>query len=134
MPLGPPTAEHLRALERRRTDVTPAPNRCCSNAARRASRISTGRLHQVPCDADATSKQLDDAIAEYRADLQRSTIPERYQHLGGGGERRASSAGQLAPLGYNDEQLRRAFGQVGRGDTAVLEDEGLQHGDRTDPG
>ena len=38
-----------------------------------------------------------------------------------GGTRSANSAGRLSPLGYDDDQLRRAFEQVGRGETAVLQ-------------
>jgi HK97 family phage major capsid protein len=55
-----------------------------------------------------------------RQDQQRSHVPDRYARLGG--EHRAvNSAGMLAPLNYSDEQLRRAFEQIGRGETAVLE-------------
>jgi HK97 family phage major capsid protein len=59
---------------------------------------------------------LDSRIDDYRGELQRvGTIPDF------GTTGRASSAGRLAPLGYADEQLRRAFEQVGHGETAVLE-------------
>jgi hypothetical protein len=35
--------------------------------------------------------------------------------------RAVNSAGRLSPLGYHDEQLRRAFDTINRGETAVLE-------------
>ena len=63
---------------------------------------------------------LDEDIRSWREDAERCEIPEKYKNLGNP-ERRVSSAGQLAPLAYSDEQLHRAFDQLHRGETAVLE-------------
>jgi hypothetical protein len=52
--------------------------------------------------------------------MERAHIPEKYQRLGLNG-RAVNTAGQLSPLGYTDEALRRAFDQINRGETAVLE-------------
>jgi HK97 family phage major capsid protein len=66
-------------------------------------------------------RDLDETIDTTREDIRRGQIPERYRRLGLGGGGAVNSAGRLAPLGYGDEQLRRAFDQVNRGETAVLE-------------
>ena len=64
-------------------------------------------------------RQLDDQTTEYRSELERvGTIPAGLLKRTQG---RVGSAGLLSPLGYGDEQLRRAFEQVNRGETAVLE-------------
>ena len=60
---------------------------------------------------------LDEHIAEVRDGLARSGLPAGLRGEG----REVSSAGRLAPLGYQDEQLKRAFEQIGRGETAVME-------------
>ena len=69
----------------------------------------------------ATLADLDDDIETRREDDRRGTIPEKYRNLGKLENRSVSSAGRLSPLGHTDEQLRRAFDQVNRGETAVLE-------------
>jgi len=65
-------------------------------------------------------RDLNRDIKEYREDLRRSQVPERFQNLGLRG-RPVNSAGRLSPLGYSDEQLRRAYDAIGRGETAVLQ-------------
>jgi len=64
---------------------------------------------------------LDEDIETRREDDRRGTVPERYANLGKLENRSVSSAGRLSPLGHTDEQLRRAFDQINRGETAVLE-------------
>lgn len=58
-------------------------------------------------------------LAEHEAEV-RSEVARMGSHpLSTPGDME-SRAGQLAPLGHSDDQLRRAFEQVGRGETAVL--------------
>ena len=59
-------------------------------------------------------------LAEHIADT-RSELDRAGSYRLGGTNRSANSAGRLSPLGYDDDQLRRAFEQVGRGETAVLQ-------------
>jgi hypothetical protein len=90
--------------------------------ARRQGRrvLNEGEAHRM-AQAQADLRDLDDDIETRRADDERSQVPERYAKLGTRGARAVNSAGRLSPLGYGDEQLRRAFDQVNRGETAVLE-------------
>ncbi|WP_197694444.1 MULTISPECIES: phage major capsid protein [unclassified Mycobacterium] len=66
----------------------------------------------------ADLRMMSEQIDEVRSDLDRGRLPDRFR---GGGHRAVGTAGALAPLGYSDEQLRRAFDQLHRGETAVLE-------------
>ena len=119
MTFGTPTQEGLQELRSKRTQLE-----ACAKSilldARAAGRetLSQGESRQFR-DAQSDLGLLDERIERYESDLQRvGTLPENLRNLS---ERRVSSAGQIAPLGYADEQLRRAFEQVGRGETAVLE-------------
>jgi HK97 family phage major capsid protein len=90
--------------------------------ARRQGRrvLNEGEAHRM-AQAQADLRDLDDDIETRRADDERSQVPDRYANLGTRGARAVNTAGRLSPLGYGDEQLRRAFDQVNRGETAVLE-------------
>jgi HK97 family phage major capsid protein len=114
------TQDGLARLEARRTELKQMATELLE------SRQAQG-VEQLS-DADAIRframrrdlRDLNHDITEYRADLERSGIPDRYANLGGS-RRAVNTAGRLSPLGYGDEQLRRAFDQVNRGETAVLE-------------
>src|SRR5258708_1409739 len=91
MTLGPPTQSHLDALERRRTDV-----KACAESLlleRRAEGIQdldaadSIRFRAMQADLQAA----DDEISEYRRDLERSQVPERYANLGKGGSQGAAA-------------------------------------------
>jgi hypothetical protein len=65
---------------------------------------------------------LDDAIEEYRSELQRAEIPEKYAHLGTrGGRMHPKAASMLSPTWFSDEQMRGAYDRTRRGESAVLE-------------
>jgi HK97 family phage major capsid protein len=110
----------LGRMENRRESIRQAAEHLCMEV-RSAGReeFTLGEQERLAA-MQADLRDLDQDIVETRQDAERSEIPERYRNLGGS-ERRVSSAGQLAPLGYTDEQLRRSFDQLHRGESAVLE-------------
>ena len=114
------TKDELDRMERRREEIRAAAESICLEA-RSAGRehLNQGEARRI-AQAKDDLRDLDHDILEYRQDLERSGIPEKYAHLGGSG-RQVSSAGRLAPLGHSDEQLRRAFDQLHRGESTVLE-------------
>jgi hypothetical protein len=116
---GTPTRERLAQLEARKAHaVSQATEMLETRQAAGIAELSGPDAVRFRA-MQQTIAELDDQITEYRSELERAQIPERYRNLGGG-ERRVSSAGRLSPLGHSDEQLRRAFDQVNRGETAVL--------------
>jgi HK97 family phage major capsid protein len=120
MPITP-TPERLARMESRRESLRAAAEGLLMEA-RNAGREQLNAAEATRLAAmQRALHDLDDDLVELREDVERSGIPERYAHLGLREGRAVSSAGRLAPLGYADEQLRRAFDQVNRGETAVLE-------------
>jgi HK97 family phage major capsid protein len=110
----------LGGLERRRAD-TYAEAEALLHRARADGRTSlTGPETRELNGYRETLRGLDEHIEALRDDEARSVIPAKYRNLGGNG-RQVNTAGRLSPLGYSDEQLRRAFDQINRGETAVLE-------------
>ena len=116
----------LDGLERRRAD-------CYAQAEALLTRAQAdGRTDLTPAETRElrgyreTLRGLDEHIADTRAELDRARIPDRYANLGrpGGLSRRGGTritAGQLSPMGFSDEQLRRAHTRLSAGETAVLE-------------
>jgi HK97 family phage major capsid protein len=114
--------DFLNAIEAKRSAAFAAAEGILLTAkAENRSHLSEGE-HRRYEHALADYRGLTERAREYRGELERSRVPE---HLGRIGSARQSgainSAGMLSPLGYTDEQLRRAFDQLNRGETAVLE-------------
>lgn len=128
---GTPTktelTERISHFEKRKETI----RRACEGMlleARNAGREYMTVPEQQRYDAMLFDLSTADAeIAEARTDLDR--IPDRLPgNLGywdddrrGRGGHQVSSAGQLAPLAFTDEALRRAHARIGGGETAVLE-------------
>ena len=85
-----------------------------------ASCLNAGEARRI-AQARDDLRDMDHDIVEYRDNLQRSGIPDKFKNLGAGAGRQVSTAGRLAPLGHTDEQVRRAFDSLHRGEPAVLE-------------
>jgi hypothetical protein len=117
----------LSDLERRR-DATKADAAALLRAAKAAGRETLNPDEDQRFKTmTETLRLLEDRIRDLRDDDARAG--DHNAILRGAGKHRAvSSAGMLAPLGYHQEQLRHAFDQVNRGETAVLTME------RRDPG
>jgi Phage capsid family len=71
---------------------------------------------------------LDEQIVHYRSELERSTIPERYRHLGqhstpppGSGRANCQPGSVVMPLTFGMEELRHAHEKVTHGEATVLE-------------
>jgi Phage capsid family len=65
---------------------------------------------------------LNRRIDEESENLARGQTPDYLSaKLGGGGRRGVSTAGQLAPVSFSDEQLRRAHAKLSAGESAVLD-------------
>jgi HK97 family phage major capsid protein len=113
---NPAMTTFVDGLERRRAELARTLQTCLTEA-RSQGRQQMNAHERAMCD---DLRGLTEHIAELRDDEARSHIPAKYANLGRGG-REVKTAGRLSPLGYTDEQLRRAFDQIGRGETAVLE-------------
>jgi HK97 family phage major capsid protein len=119
--MGTPTPERLAQLEARREKIRAAAENLCLEA-RSAGReqLTIGeseRLKRMRADLQG----FDDQIVEYRSELERvGTIPPKLAAATNRSLRAINSAGRLSPLGFSDEQLRRAFDTVNRGETAVI--------------
>jgi HK97 family phage major capsid protein len=115
--MATPTVEYLNLLERRRDGVKAT----CESflmEVRSQGRESLNEAEAIRLNAmQADLRSLDGTIKEYRSDLARvGTLPQV------GKERRAvSSAGRLAPLGFGDEQLRRAYERARQGESFAME-------------
>jgi HK97 family phage major capsid protein len=111
-------------LEQRKAELTKQGEQICQRAADDGREDLTefeGRQVDRICDE---VRGINDHLAQLAEDEQRGKIPEHLRVIGGGRsdrEVRADSAARLAPLGYTDEQLRRAWDQLHRGESAVLE-------------
>jgi HK97 family phage major capsid protein len=116
----PPLSRLLESRERVRKQATTLLETRQAAGVEQLDRADSIRFRAMLADLE----QLDESIEERRADDERGVIPERFQRLGQRGAqmmaRPANSAGRLSPLGYSDEQLRRAFDTINRGETAVL--------------
>jgi HK97 family phage major capsid protein len=121
--MSTPTQERLDQLKERRSQLAGCAQSILVEA-RSAGReqLSAGESHRFR-EMAADLKDLDQRIADYEGELKRANLdgPLLSRLSGRGGGQTVNSAATLAPLGHDHEQLRRAFGQVGRGETAVLE-------------
>lgn len=116
--IGIPSHEFLDRLERRREGVVATAESMLMEARGAGrERLSEGEAKRLEY-ARRDIHDLDERIREYRGEIERAGLHNLPSH--GRESRAVNSAGRLAPLGYSDEQLRRAFDQVGRGETAML--------------
>lgn len=120
--MSTPTKEKLSELEQRlesrRSAIESFLLEKRAAGTEELSKADATRFRAMQADFNDMSERVD----EYRSELQRvGTVPENLKRAANRGGGQVSSAGRLAPLGYNDEQLRRAYDQVCRGETAVLE-------------
>jgi len=116
-------ARKISALEARRESIRAATEGILVNAReQRGGRSPLTRPEQERIAAAQRDLADTDAeLAELRRDLDRCPDWDKLPGArAGGAARAASSAARLSPLGHDHEQLRRAFAQVGRGETAVL--------------
>jgi HK97 family phage major capsid protein len=114
-------------LEQRKLDLTKQAEDICQRATddgRTDLTLFEGKQVDRICDE---LRGINDHLAQIAEDEARGGIPENLKGIAttrsGWGDRevRADSAARLAPLGYSDEQLRRAWDQLHRGESAVLE-------------
>lgn len=113
------TADFLRALEKKRESIRSLTESWLLECRSENRALNDGEQVRLRA-AKADIEDLDERIEHCKLEIERARIPDHLARIGRGG-REVSSAGRLAPLGYSDEQLRRAFEQVGRGENAVLE-------------
>jgi len=116
---GTPNSEFLHKLEAKRANIRAAAETMLQEVRSQGRDELTIGEHQKLRHILADVNALDGVIREYRDDVGRiGDLPK----LGLGlGNRSINTAGRLSPLGYTDEQLRRAFDAINRGETAVLE-------------
>lgn len=110
---GSPSLSLIRRIEARREAlITEAELWVQSLPGGRLTPAENIRYRQYVEDIRGISAHL----ADQRSELQRVGSRPLF-----GIDRSHNSAARLCPLGYDDDQLRRAFEQVGRGETAVLQ-------------
>ena len=132
MSYHPPTLDQLNHKLQRRTDV-----KACAESLlmeRRAAGVEeldhadSIRFRSMMADVEA----LNDEIEQYRADLERSQIPEKYQNLGGklsapppgSGRVNCRPGSEVMPLHFGMEQLKAAHDKVLRQEPVLLEARG----------
>jgi HK97 family phage major capsid protein len=115
--MATPSAQFLSKLEAKRESIRGACETMLLEArAQGRQELNEGELIRYK-HALADLRAMGDKIAEYRSDVERVGAIPSFGALG----RPVGTAAMISPLGYTHEQLRRAFDQVGRGETAVLE-------------
>jgi HK97 family phage major capsid protein len=111
------TTSFLDGLERRRTELARTLQTSLTKA-RSQGRREMNAHERAMCD---DLRGLTEHIEELREDEARSHIPDRYRNLSRGRQRRTpNSAGQLSPLAFPIEELRRAHTAACRGDPAEV--------------
>jgi HK97 family phage major capsid protein len=117
MTQGMPTQAFLSKLEKKRDSIRASAEAMCMEARSQGRDELTVGEHQRLRHMLADMNALDGTITEYRSDLERvGTLPKI-----GTQARTVSSAGALAPLGFDDEQMRQAFERTKRGESFAME-------------
>ena len=113
---GSPTVDFLHAMERKRESIRAGAESICMEA-RAAGRetLNEGEAQRLR-HAQGDLRALTERIEGYRSELERAGTHPTF-----GAMRAVSSAGQLAPLGFPEEEMRHAYERIRRGESAVLE-------------
>jgi len=139
-PTTMPTREFLQQLETRRDTLRTQAEQICLNA-KNAGRDTLTELEQREVDTHiAELRTLSQRIVDEREELERGQIPAHLAHLGAAhrtkapqlGSGRASApntAGQLAPLNFPVEEVRRLQTAAQRGDPCRLENRAFSTAD-----
>jgi HK97 family phage major capsid protein len=114
---GTPSISFLRKMQEKHRSLIAAGESICMEARAAGedtlSRGASEKLKLITADARA----LESKIRHYQSELDRvGTVPSF-----GRQSRAVSSAGRLAPLGFDHEEMRAAHATIGRGGTAQLE-------------
>jgi hypothetical protein len=138
---GMPSADFLSAIEAKGQAADRAAEGILLTAkAEHRSHLNEGeqrRYEAALADYEGLSERR---AKEYRADLERSNLPPHLARLGGGstesrGGVRINTAGQLAPLHFGDEELRKLQGAAMRNEPCRVEARSPMMGmEQRDPG
>jgi hypothetical protein len=117
-----PTPETLARLQARREEIRAAAETLCLETRRQGrERFEPEESRRITAYTTEL-RDIDHDLAEMREDVQRGQIPEKYAHLGVGGERRATKSGaMLAPLEFGRDEMRRMQAAAQRGDPCRIE-------------
>jgi HK97 family phage major capsid protein len=120
-----PSRDFLAALQEKRQAAYHAAEAILLGAKAEHRELNEGEQLRYSA-ALADLEGLTERVTEYRGELARAALPShlaRINNLRGGGtsQRAVGSAGRLSPMGFSDEQLRRAHSKLAAGETAVLE-------------
>jgi len=114
---GMPSASFLAAMEKKREAIRSTAESVCLEARSQGrEELNDGELVRLKA-MQGDLRALDERINGYRSELERvGTIPKF-----GRAARAVSSAGRLAPLSFDPDEMRSAHARLSRGETVVME-------------